>query len=60
MLHFEYEMRNAESDGIAAVCEHTGVHINTGTCKGCPFPPEIVSRGRELLRPFDLTLAKQE
>ncbi len=54
VVRFVHEMRNAENGGIAAVCELTGVHIDTGARKACPFPPEVVSRGRVLVRAYDL------
>ena len=54
VVRFVHEMRNAENGEIAALCELTGVHIDTGTRKACSFPPEIASRGRALLRAYDL------
>ena len=39
-------------------CDHmgvlTGVHIDSQTRKACPFPAEIVERGRSLVRAYDL------
>jgi acyl-CoA thioester hydrolase len=32
----------------------TGVHIDAQTRKSCPFPAQIVERGRSLVRPYDL------
>lgn len=51
VLRFAHEMRDAESGEIVAVCELTGVHIDTAKRKACPFPDSILQRGRELLRP---------
>jgi acyl-CoA thioester hydrolase len=51
VLRFVHEMRNTESGEIVAVCELTGVHIDTVKRKACPFPDSILQRGRELLRP---------
>jgi acyl-CoA thioester hydrolase len=53
VLRFVHEMRNAESGDIAAVCELTGVHIDTRTRKACPFPPQVLQRGREMIRSYD-------
>lgn len=54
VVRFVHEMRNAETGEVAALCELTGVHIDTGTRKACPFPTEIVRRGRAMLRSYDL------
>jgi acyl-CoA thioester hydrolase len=49
---FVHEMRNAESGQLAAICVLTGVHIDTETRKSCPFPPEILKRGQDLVRAY--------
>lgn len=54
VLRFVHEMRNAESGDIAAVCELTGVHIDTVARKSCPFPPAVLARGREMISAYDL------
>ena len=54
LAKFVHEMRNAVTDEISAVCVLTGVHINSQTRKSCPFPAEIVERGRKLVSPYDL------
>lgn len=36
-----HEMRNAERDGIAAVCELTCVHMDRAARRSCPFPSPI-------------------
>jgi acyl-CoA thioester hydrolase len=51
---FVHEMRNAVSGEISAICVLTGVHIDAQTRKSCPFPAEIVERGRKLVRRYDL------
>jgi len=51
---FVHEMRNAETGEIAAVCVLTGVHIDAETRKSCPFPAEILERGRKLVGAYDL------
>ena len=55
VLRFVHEMRNAESGEVAAVCELTGVHIDTVKRKACPFPDNILQCGRELVRPYEIT-----
>ncbi len=49
---FVHEMRNAVTGEISAICVLTGVHMDAETRKSCPFPPEIVERGRKLVRPY--------
>ena len=51
---FVHEMRNAVTCELAAVCVLTGVHIDAQTRKSCPFPNDIVQRGRSLVRAYDL------
>jgi acyl-CoA thioester hydrolase len=54
LAKFVHEMRNAVTDELAAICVLTGVHIDAQTRKSCPFPNDIVQRGRSLVRPYDL------
>ena len=49
VIRFYHEMLNAESKELAAKTTLTGVHLDTDTRKACPFPPEILQRGRALL-----------
>jgi acyl-CoA thioester hydrolase len=51
---FVHEMRNGVSGEIAAICVLTGVHTDSQTRKSCAFPPEILERGRGLVRAYDL------
>lgn len=37
-IRFLHEMRNAETDEIAATCEITGVHMDRQVRKAAPFP----------------------
>jgi acyl-CoA thioester hydrolase len=53
VVRFYHEMRNAETNEVAATTTLTGVHINTEIRKSCPFPSEIVSAGRELIVQID-------
>ena len=54
LARFVHEMRNAVTDEVSAICVLTGVHIDAQTRKSCPFPAQIVERGRSLVRPYDL------
>ena len=51
---FVHEMRNAVTGEISAICVLTGVHIDAQSRKSCPFPAEIVERGRGLVRAYEL------
>jgi acyl-CoA thioester hydrolase len=51
---FVHEMRNAVSGEVAAICVLTGVSMDAQTRKSCPFPEDILARGRKLVRPYDL------
>ena len=49
VIRFHHEMRNAETNEVAATTTLTGVHLNTDTRKSCPFPPEVLERGRSMI-----------
>src|SRR5262245_66498434 len=49
---FVHEMRHGVTGELAAVCVLTGVHTDAQTRKSCPFPGEILARGRSLVRPY--------
>ena len=51
---FVHEMRNAVSDELSAICVLTGVHIDATTRKSCPFPEDILARGRGLVQPWSM------
>jgi acyl-CoA thioester hydrolase len=51
---FVHEMRNAATGELSAVCVLTGVHIDAETRKSCPFPADILARGRSLVRAYEL------
>ena len=53
---FVHEMRHGVTGELAAVCVLTGVHTDAQTRKSCPFPADIVERGRKLVRAYDLSL----
>ena len=54
LAKFVHEMRHAVTGEVSAICVLTGVHIDSQTRKSCPFPAEIVERGRKLVRTYDL------
>jgi len=49
VVRFVHEMRNEETAEIAAVCELTGVQVDTANRKSLAFTPEIISRVRGLV-----------
>jgi acyl-CoA thioester hydrolase len=49
---FVHEMRNAQTGEIAAYCMLTGVYIDAEARKACPFPQDILARGRSLVREY--------
>jgi acyl-CoA thioester hydrolase len=52
VARFVHEMRNGETGEIAAYCMLTGVHIDTEQRRSCPFPQEILARGKSLVREY--------
>ena len=50
-IRFFHEMRNDETDEIAATAEMTGVHLDTVRRKSCPFPEQVFERARALIVP---------
>ena len=52
VARFVHEMRHAETGELAAYCLLTGVHIDTEARKACPFPQDILARGRSLVREY--------
>ena len=49
VIRFYHEMLNAETRELAAKTTLTGVHLDSETRKSCPFPGEILQRGRQLV-----------
>lgn len=49
VIRFFHEMRNADTGDLCAVTVLTGVHVDSETRKSCPFPQEILTRGREMI-----------
>jgi acyl-CoA thioester hydrolase len=46
VVRFVHEMRNVESDEVAAVTELTGVHLDTRTRKATALPDDVKARAR--------------
>ena len=51
---FVHEMRNAVTGEVSAVCVLTGVSMDSQTRKSCPFPEDVVTRARKLVRAYDV------
>ena len=49
---FVHEMRHGETGEVAALFMLTGVYIDAQGRKSCPFPDEILARGRSLVRAY--------
>ncbi len=49
VIRIYHEMFNAETGEIAATTTLTAVHLNRKTRKSCPFPDEILERGRKMV-----------
>jgi acyl-CoA thioester hydrolase len=43
-IRFVHEMRNAEANEVAALCELTGVHMDRTARRAVPFPPDVSER----------------
>jgi acyl-CoA thioester hydrolase len=54
VARFVHEMRNAHTGEISAICVLTGVSMDARTRKSVPFPPDILERGRKLVRAYEL------
>ena len=52
VARFVHEMRHAESGELAALCLLTGVYIDAEARKSCPFPQDILARGKSLVRDY--------
>ena len=48
-IRFYHEMVNDVSGEIAATCIITGVHMDTQLRQACPFPADILERGRQMV-----------
>ena len=52
VARFVHEMRHGETGELAAYCLLTGVHIDAEARRACPFPQEILARGKSLVREY--------
>ena len=52
LARFVHEMRHGETGELAALCVLTGVHIDARARKACPFPQDILARGKSLVREY--------
>ena len=54
VLKFVHEMRQAQSGEIAAVCVLTAVHMDSKARKSTAFPADVLARGKERIRSYDI------
>ncbi|MGE3162617.1 MAG: acyl-CoA thioesterase [Burkholderiales bacterium] len=52
VARFVHEMRHGETGELAALCMLTGVHIDAEARRSCPFPQDILARGKSLVRAY--------
>ena len=52
LARFVHEMRHGETGELAAYCILTGVHIDAEARKSCPFPQDLLARGKSLVREY--------
>ncbi len=45
-IRFFHEMRNDATGEVSAITVLTGVHLDTRIRKSCPFPADVLERGR--------------
>ena len=53
VIRFFHEMRNDETDEIAAVTVITGIHLDNQIRKSVPFPSDILERGQQMIIEHD-------
>jgi acyl-CoA thioester hydrolase len=53
VVRFIHEMRNDITGEVAAVMLLTAVHFNTRKRKSCPFPKDILQRGKNFIVPYE-------
>ena len=54
-FRFVHEMRNGETEELAAVCDVVGIHMDTAARKSCPMPHEMVACAEAMIVDYDLT-----
>jgi acyl-CoA thioester hydrolase len=47
-IRFQHEMRNEETDAVAATTTLVGVHLDTTSRRACALPPLVSARAKEL------------
>lgn len=53
VVRFFHEMRNEATSEISAVTVLVAVHTDAQTRKSCPFPEEVLVRGRGMIVEYD-------
>lgn len=53
MIRFAHEMRDEQTEKVAAVTVLTGLHIDRETRRSLPFPAEILELGRKKVTQYD-------
>lgn len=53
-IRFFHEMKNEETGEVAAIAVYKGVHTDSESRRACPFPIEIVERGRAMIVEYDV------
>ncbi len=56
MIHFVHEMRHSATGAVAAVCELTGVHLDSVARRACPFPDSVMESAAPLVVSYDFNL----
>lgn len=54
VVRFVHEMRNAETQEVAAITLLTGVHMDTVARRACALPETVATRARGLIVAYDL------
>lgn len=49
VIRFCHEMRNEETGEVAAITVLTGVHLDRHVRKSCPFPEQVLARGKSMI-----------
>jgi acyl-CoA thioester hydrolase len=56
IVRFIHEMRNDTTGEVAAIMVLTAVHFNTQKRRSCPFPKDMLKRGRSLIVSYNVEL----
>jgi len=51
-IRFFHEMKNAGTGEVCATSLLVGVYIDSRARKSCPFPDDVIQRGRDLVREY--------